>query len=152
MHPGWDNVQNAIVAFTMCWFVWVIFGSVRRYFMAKTKAGLQEKLLERIDSTEALVTMAGSEPGRKFLETLAMEGATPDAPFSRILFGVQAGIVLVFFGLAMLFVHHHIDDPGSGFMITGTGAIGIGLGFLVAAASSVWVSRRLGLLDRDRRG
>lgn len=148
----WDNVQNAIVAFTFCWIVWVIFNSVRRYFMAKTKAGLQEKILQRIDSSESLVTLAGSESGRKFLESLAIEESQPDAPFGRILFAIQAGVVLFFFGVAMLFVHHHIYDPQNGFMITGTGAIGIGFGFLVAAAASIFVSRQLGLLDRDRRG
>lgn len=152
MNGLWDNVQNAIVAFTMCWFVWIIFNSVRRYLMAKTKAGLQEKLLQRIDSPESLVTLAGSDTGRKFLESLAMEETPRDAPFSRILFGVQAGIVLIFFGLSMQILHHYVYDPQSGFMIAGTGAIGIGLGFLVAAAGSVIVSRRLGLLDRDRRG
>jgi hypothetical protein len=148
----WDNVQNAIVAFVFCWIAWLIFGSLRRYFMAKTKAGLQEKILQRIDSSESLVTLAGSESGRKFIESLAMEEAQPDAPFGRILFAIQAGTVLIFFGAAMLLIHHHISDPQSGFMIAGTGAIGLGLGFLVAAAGSIWVSRRLGLLDRDRRG
>jgi hypothetical protein len=52
----------------------------------------------------------------------------------------------------MLFVHHHIYDPDAGFMITGTGAMGLGFGFLVAAAASVFVSKRLGLFDRAPRG
>lgn len=148
----WDNVQNAIVAFTFCWIVWVIFTSVRRYLMAKTKAGLQEKILQRIDSSESLVTLAGSETGRKFIESLAMEETPTEKPFGRILFGLQAGTVLIFFGAAMLLIHHHVYDPQAGFMITGAGAIGLGLGFLVASAGSIWVSRQLGLLDRDRRG
>jgi hypothetical protein len=147
----WSNVENAIVAFTFCWIVWVIFSSVRRYLIAKAKAGVQETVLARIDSGEALVSLAGSESGRKFLESLVVEEARPEAPFARILFGVQAGIVLLFFGAAMLLLHHHTPDPEEGFMIIGTGAIGIGLGFAVAAAASMFVSRRLGLMDRDGR-
>jgi len=148
----WDNVQNAIVAFTFCWIVWVIFTSVRRYFIAKAKAGLQEKILQRIDTSEALVTLAASDSGRRFLESMTVEETPPSSPLNRILFGVQAGCVLIFFGASMLFVHHHTYDPGAGFMITGTGAIGLGLGFLVAAAASIFVSRRLGLVDREHRG
>lgn len=148
----WDNVQNAIVGFTFCWIFWVIFSSVRRYFIAKAKAGLQERLLQRIDSSEALVTLANSDSGRRFLESLAVEEPQPSAPFSRILFGLQAGIVLLCFGIAMLILHRHTWDPDAGFIITGTGAIGIGLGFLIASAASVFVSRRLGLLDRERHG
>lgn len=148
----WDNVQNAIVAFTFCWIVWVIFTSVRRYFIAKAKAGLQEKILQRIDTSEALVTLAASDSGRRFLESMTVEETPPSSPLNRILFGVQAGCVLIFFGASMLFVHHHTYDPEAGFMITGTGAIGLGLGFLVAAAASIFVSRRLGLVDREHRG
>jgi len=148
----WDNVQNAIVAFTFCWIVWVIFTSMRRYFIAKAKAGLQEKILQRIDTSEALVTLAASDSGRRFLESMTVEETPPSSPLNRILFGVQAGCVLIFFGASMLFVHHHTYDPEAGFMITGTGAIGLGLGFLVAAAASIFVSRRLGLVDREHRG
>jgi len=148
----WDNVQNAIVAFTFCWFAWVIFGSVRRYLIAKTKAALQEKILQRIDSSEALVTLAASDSGRKFLESMTVEENPPNSPFKGILFGVQAGSVLIFFGAAMLFVHTHTYDSQAGFMIAGTGAIGLGLGFFVAAAASIFVSRQLGLFGRESRG
>ncbi|HEX4006519.1 MAG TPA: hypothetical protein VHX60_10120 [Acidobacteriaceae bacterium] len=152
MNGLWDNVQNAIVAFTFCWFAWVIFTSVRRYLIAKTKGALQEKILQRIDSSEALVTLAASDSGRRFLESMTVEENPPSSPFSRILFGLQAGIVLICFGLSMLFVHHHTNDPEAGFMITGTGAIGLGFGFLFAAAASIYVSRQLGLINREPRG
>ena len=148
----WDIMQDAIVAFTFCWIVWVIFTSVRRYLIAKARAGLQEKILQRIDSSESLVTLASSETGRKFLESITVEETRMEAPFNRILFGLQVGIVLLFFGISMLFLHHHVSDTGEGFIIFGTGAIGLGVGFLFAAAASLFVSRRLGLMDRATRG
>jgi hypothetical protein len=152
MNGLWDAVQNAIVGFSFCWIVWVIFSSVRRYLIAKAKAGLQERILQRIDSSDSLVTLANSDSGRRFLESLAVEEMQPNAPYSRILFGIQAGVVLLFFGIAMLFLHRHVYDAQSGFIITGTGAVGIGVGFLIASATSIFVSRRLGLLDHERRG
>jgi hypothetical protein len=152
MEGLWSNVENAIVAFTFCFIFWVIFSSVRRYFIARAKAGLQEKILQRIDTSEALVTLAASDSGRRFLESMTVEENPPTSPFHSILFGVQAGCVLIFFGASMLFVHHHTYDPEAGFMITGTGAMGLGFGFLVAAAASVFVSKRLGLIDREPRG
>ena len=148
----WDNVQNAIVAFTFCWFAWVIFTSVRRYLIAKTKAALQEKILQRIDTSEALVTLAGNDSGRRFLESMTVEENPPSSPFNRILFGLQAGIVLICFGLSMLFVHRHVYDPEAGFMIAGTGAMGLGFGFLLASGASIYVSRQLGLVHRESRG
>ncbi|MGC2638935.1 MAG: hypothetical protein WA294_17255 [Acidobacteriaceae bacterium] len=152
MSGFWDNVQNAIVGFCVCWVIWVIFSSVRRYFIARAKAGLQEKILQRIDTSEALVTLAASDSGRRFLESMTVEETPPSSPLNRILFGVQAGCVLIFFGASMLLVHHHTYDPQAGFMIVGIGAIGLGLGFLVAAAASVFVSNQLGLFSRESRG
>jgi small-conductance mechanosensitive channel len=146
------DMDGALVAFTLCWIAWVVFSTVRRYLIAKAKAGLQEKVLQRIESSEALITLASNDSGRKFLESITLEESPlPQSPFGRILFGVQAGIVLFFFGAAMLFLQHHVAD-GRGFMIVGTGAVGLGIGFLVAAVASVMVSRQLGLMDRERRG
>lgn len=150
--PLADTVQDAIIGATWAWIVWVLFSTLRRYLIAKARAGLHARVLDRIDSAESLVTLASSDPGRHFLESIAIEEAPREAPFGRILFGLQAGIVLFFFGVAMLFVHHHVSDPESGFMIFGTGAIGLGIGFLVAAAISLAVSQRLGLLSRERNG
>lgn len=145
--------QDFFVAFTICFIVWVVFSSIRRFLIAKTKAGLQEKILQRIDSSDALTSLAANESGRRFLESITVEENKTSSPASRILFGVQAGLVLLCFGIAMLFLHHHIGyDAGPGLMIIGTGGIGLGLGFLTAAAASIFVSRKLGLISSEPRG
>jgi len=144
--------QDVLVAFTICFIVWVVFSSVRRYGIARTKASLQEKVLQRIDSSDALASLAANEPGRRFLESITVEENKVSSPYGRILFGIQAGLVLIFFGIAMLFIHHHIDTYGNpGFIIIGTGAIGLGLGFLTASAASLFVSRKLGLISNEPR-
>jgi hypothetical protein len=152
MNEFWNTMQGALVAFTFSWIIWVVFTTIRRYLIAKAKAGLQEKVLQRIESSEGLIALASNESGRNFLESITLEDSLPQSPFGRILFGVQAGIVLFCFGVAMLFVHHHVDDYGSGFMILGTGAIGLGIGFLFASVASIAVSRQLGLISREHRG
>jgi hypothetical protein len=144
--------QDILVSFTICFIVWVVFSSVRRYGIAKTKAGLQEKILQRIDSSDALASLAANESGRRFLESITVEENKISSPFGRILFGIQAGLVLFCFGIAMVVLYHHIDTNGSpGLMIIGTGGIGLGLGFLTASAASLIVSRKLGLISRDPR-
>lgn len=147
----WD-MDGALMAFTISWIVWVAFTTVRRYLIAKAKAGLQEKVLQRIESSEALVALASNETGRNFLQSITLEDSPPQSPSNRILFGVQAGTVLFFFGIAMLLVYVWAEHTERGYMILGTGAIGLGIGFLVAAAASYLVSRQLGLMDREHRG
>ncbi len=144
-------LEDAVIGATFCFIIWVIFTNVRRYGVAKAKANLQEKVLQRIDSSDALAALAANESGRRFLESLTVEPSQSASPTNRILFGVQAGIVLFFFGIATLILHHHTPDPGAGFMITGIGAIGLGLGFLTASAASLVVSRKLGLIPLDAR-
>jgi hypothetical protein len=146
-----NAIDSIAIGFTICWIVWVVFTSIRRFLIAKTKAGLQEKILQRIDSSDALASLAANESGRRFLESITVEENKTSSPFGRILFGIQAGLVLFFFGAAMLFLHHHVNDPNGGFIIIGTGGIGLGLGFLTASAASLIVSRKLGLISRDPR-
>lgn len=148
----WSTVQDAIVGATFGWIIWVFFTTLRRYYTAKARARVHEKLLERINTPESLVTLASSDAGRQFLDSIALESAPPERPFGRVLFAVQAGMVLFFFGIAMLFVHHQVSDSQAGFMILGLGAVGLGIGFLAASAASLAVSQRLGLLSREHNG
>jgi hypothetical protein len=145
-------LEDAVIGLTFGWIVWVVFTSLRRYLIAKMKVRLQEKILDRINLSDALSALAANDSGRHFLESITVEESQPPSPFARILFGIQAGIALFFFGAAMLFLHHHVNDNGNGFIIIGTGAIGLGLGFLTASAASIFVSRKLGLISSESRG
>jgi hypothetical protein len=143
--------QGLLIAFTICFIVWTVFSTVRRYGIARTKASLQEKILQRLDSSDALTSLAANDSGRRFLESITIEENKTSSPYGRILFGIQAGIVLFFFGVALLFIQHRIGGDNPGPMIIGTGAIGLGLGFLTASAASIFVSHKLGLISREPR-
>jgi hypothetical protein len=141
--------QNLIVGFTFCWIVWVIFGTLRRFLTTRAQAAVQQQIFTRIDSTDALVTLAASDSGRLFLESLTLERPEPTSPHRRILNGIQAGVVLSTFGLALMYLHHVKVSDRAELLVFGTGALGIGVGFLIAAATSLWISRSLGLLGND---
>ncbi len=136
-----------IVGSTFSWITWVVFSSLRRYLVGRSQAALQEKIFSRLDSVESLVALTSTEAGRRLLDSLSIERAEPPSPAGRILGGVQAGLVLSCFGLAMLFLHR--VRMGDGFLVLGVGAVGLGLGFVLASGASVWTSRALGLLRRD---
>jgi hypothetical protein len=144
--------QALIVGFVFCYIVSVIFGTLRRYLNMRAQAAVQKQIFAHIDSTESLLTLAASDSGRLFLESLTLEKTEPTSPHRRILNGIQAGVVLSTFGLALMYLHHVKVTNGPELLVFGTGALGIGVGFLIAAAVSLWLSRSLGLLGSDRRG
>ena len=71
------------------------------------------------------------------------------APFSRILWSVQLGSVLLVSGMGLLFLSDRaIQEAREAFYIGGCLATAIGTGFIVSAGAAYILSRRLGLLDR----
>ena len=145
-------VQDLVVSWTISWIVWVIFSTLRRYLNTRAQAAVQKQIFAHIDSTESLLTLAASDSGRHFLESLTLEKPEPTSPHRRILNGIQAGVVLSTFGLALMYLHHVKVSDRAELLVFGTGALGIGIGFLIAAVISLSLSRSLGLLGSDRRG
>jgi len=137
------------VAFTFCFLTWVIVTSIRRVMATRAQSAVQEKLFSRIDSAEALTALTSTDSGRLFLESLTLERPEPTSPHRRILNGMQAGVVLTTFGLALMYLHHVKVSDRAELLVFGTGALGIGVGFLIAAATSLILSRSLGLLGND---
>ena len=142
-------IQNLVVGFVFCWIVWVVFSTLRRFLTTRAQSAVQQQIFTRIDSTEALVTLAASDSGRLFLESLTLEKPEPTSPHRRILNGIQAGVVLSTFGIALMYLHHVKVSDRAELLVFGTGALGIGVGFLIAAATSLILSRSLGLLGND---
>lgn len=143
---------DLIVAVTLpsmfSWFAWLIFTTFRRYKIAKLQADVQSKLLEKIGSGQDLLAYAQTDAGRQLLESLKVERVISQAPYNKIIGALQAGIVLFFFGCAMLWLRGHISAQNvDGFTVFGALAIAVGLGFGISAAASYYLSRSFGLLD-----
>jgi hypothetical protein len=140
------------VMMTLGWAAWLVFSSIRRYLLAKMQSVVQMKLLEKVDSSQTLLAYAETESGRRFLESLRVEQTEPAMPYRRILGGAQSGIVLSCFGLGMVLLHGYGVAPEREFMIFGSLALALGIGFGVATVASYLLSRSFGLLQRETNG
>jgi hypothetical protein len=143
-----DIVVPGSFFFLVGWIVWVLFSSIRRYKIARFQSEVQSRLLQRLDSSQSLLAYVETPAGKQFVEGLGTERITP---YERILSSTQAGIIITFFGVALLVLKAKVPFSDEAFTIFGTLAIALGLGFGVAAAASYFMSRSFGLFDHDGR-
>jgi len=134
------------------WVIRMIVTSRRWNKLSKVQYDVHSKLLERFTTNEDLLAYMQTPSGRRFLESapirLPDEPRSMTAPFSRILWSVQAGIVLVLTGIGLLYVSAtFIDEPAQFFMVIGVVTLSLGGGFIVSAVAAYGLSRKLGLLD-----
>ncbi|MGA8502244.1 MAG: hypothetical protein WB683_11890 [Candidatus Sulfotelmatobacter sp.] len=141
-----DVVVSIAIPSMFAWFAWVIFSTIRRYKIAKLQAEVQTKLLEKVGSGQELLAYAQTEAGRELLESLKVERV---APHGRIIGALQTGIILLFFGAALLLLRNHVSFEGEseGFVIFGTLICALGVGFALSAVASYYLSKSFGLLN-----
>jgi hypothetical protein len=124
---------------------WLIFNGLRRYKIAQLQAEVQTRLLDRVGSGSELVAFAQTDAGKEILESLKVERSSA---YSRIIGTVQASIVLLLFGGALLFLRARVPDVSDGFTVLGTLIIALGIGLGISSAVSYALSKSFGLLDR----
>ena len=138
------EVVVAIIFGVFGWIVWVITTNIRRSKTARAVADLHAKLLDRCSNNNELLMYLESESGRRFLESATTGGGTP---LTRILNAVQAGAVLLLFGIAMVIVRLALQDTDAQnvLVVLGAAALSIGAGFLVSAAISYTLCKSWGI-------
>jgi hypothetical protein len=141
-----------IITGVIVWVIRMIVTSRRWNKLSKVQYDVHSKLLERFTTNEDLLAYMQTPAGRRFLESapirLPDEPRSMTAPFSRILWSVQAGIVLVVTGIGLLYVSATFtDEPAQFFMVIGVITLALGGGFIVSAVAAYGLSRKLGLLD-----
>ena len=141
-----------VITGVVVWVIRMIVTSRRWNKLSKVQYDVHSKLLERFTTNEDLLAYMQTPAGRRFLESapirLPDEPRTMTAPFSRILWSVQAGIVLVLTGIGLLYVSSTLtDEPAQFFMVIGVITLALGGGFIVSAVAAYGLSRKLGLLD-----
>lgn len=157
-----DMVEMVSVGFVMLTIVfglaWLVRTAVdyRRWGrLARVQAEAHTKLLDRFTGNEELLAYVKSPAGARFLESapITLDG-TPrqmNVPLSRILWSMNAGVVLTSAGIGMNYISGRIDEHMNEPVFTfGVLLISIGIGFLVSAALSFLLSRRMGLIDAPR--
>jgi len=144
----------ALFALSLGWVIKYVVDHRRWLRTTKTQSDVHAKLLERMTSNDDLKAYMDSEAGQRFLQAspLALESASHQAvgaPFSRILWSVQVGVVMTALGIGFLIVRRGLD-PEVAQMVGawGTLSIALGVGFAISSAASYVISSKLGLLDK----
>ncbi|HEY7190420.1 MAG TPA: hypothetical protein VH436_27905 [Vicinamibacterales bacterium] len=141
-------------------FIWLVKTAIdhRRWLrLTRTQTEVHTKLLDRLGTNEELMAYIQSPAGRRFLEsapiTLEQEQPrTTNAPVSRILWSMQAGVVLGALGLGFWLVQTRTSlEVSEGFWIIGVLIAALGFGFLASAALAYVISSRLGLVTRQHK-
>ncbi|HEX5217393.1 MAG TPA: hypothetical protein VFV98_18155 [Vicinamibacterales bacterium] len=146
-----------VVTYTLTWLVRYVVGHRRWIRATKVQTEVHSRLLERFSSNDELLAYVQSPAGSHFLKAapvaVDMNGvngsANISAPFSRILWSIQAGLVLACAGIGFLFIKGQmVEEVAQMMMAIGTLAISIGIGFALAATVSYVLSQRLGLFEK----
>ena len=134
---------------------WVIrtFVDYRRWNrLSKLQSEAHAKILDRLTQNDDLMAYISSPAGTHFLQSMPImldpARKALGAPFARILWSIQAGVVLVATGIGLQYVSGSAhEDVVNLIYSTGVVTTAVGGGFIVAALVSYVLSRRFGLLD-----
>ena len=137
----------------------VMVGSVARQVVdyrrwvrqTRMQMDVHTKILDRMQSNEDLLAYVQTPAGRNFLE-FAPAGHGPEpqqasAPLGRILWSVQAGVVLAALGIGLRYAQGTVpEEIMPAFTVLGIIVMSLGLGAVISAIISYVLSSRLGLL------
>jgi hypothetical protein len=141
----------AIIASAVIWLVKTVIEQRRWNRQSKVQTEIHTKLFDRMSSNEDLLAYIQTPAGRRFLEAgplMPTQAKPVGAPFSRILWSVQAGIVIVAAALGVLFVSGRvIEEVAQPLFAIATIGISLGIGFVVSSAVAYVVSRNMGLIE-----
>jgi hypothetical protein len=137
--------------------LWLIrfFVAHRRWLrITKLQTEAQARILERFSANEDLLAFIQTPAGRRFVDASSSppEPRILGAPVTRILWSIQAGVVLLFagIGLEVLGQSSAIEskDLALALLIIGGVLIALGVGFLFSGLASYALSRRFGLFEQ----
>lgn len=142
-----------VIMSIVVWLIRLIVTHRRWNRLSKVQYETHSRLLERFTSNDELLAYIQTPAGRRFLEAapIQMQDAQPSiaAPLARILWSVQAGVILAILGGGLFQVSRRFtDEPAQVFTVAGILLLALGVGFVVSAAAAYLLSRRLGLLER----
>jgi hypothetical protein len=148
-------LMTGLILGVLAWLLKMLVDYRRWLRVTRVQAEVHTKLLDRFSSNEDLLAYIQTPSGRRFLESapipLDAEPRAVNAPLNRILWSVQAGVVLALGGLGLQYVStRQIEEIGQPLFAMGVLGLALGLGFLLSAVISYVLSQRLGLLPVAR--
>ena len=140
------------IASVLVWLIKTALEHRRWNRLSRIQAEVHGKLLDRFASNDELRAYMQTPSGQRFLESgpspVQQEPRALAAPISRILWSLQAGVVLTMGGFGMLIVSRRLAvEPGEFFMAMGILAVALGAGFVISAGVAYLLSRKLGLFE-----
>ena len=153
-----ENLSIVLVVFIIAGgFVLIVRALLdyrRTTVLVRVQADAHVKLMEKLASSQELLGYMETEAGKHFLQLVAVgveSSRGPKFPLGRILWSVQVGLVLLLAGAGFLFLRSRLADHAAteGFLVLGTMAATVGMGFILSAAASYGLSKHLGLLESD---
>ena len=117
--------------------------------------GNVRKIVDRLASNEDLLAYMQSAAGQRFLTASPIAPAPLDqismpmsAPVNRILWSVQAGVVLTVAGAGLWVAKNGVfDEAAQAMQVFAILVMSLGLGFVLSALASYGLSRQLGLMN-----
>lgn len=134
------------------WLIRTIVDYRRWNRLAKVQTDVHTRILDRFTDNADLLAYIQSQAGRRFLESSPiMLDAGPrsvGAPLGRILWSVQAGLVLAAAGTGLELVSTRFaEDASQPLQVLGALGIALGVGFVLSALISFLISHKLGLIE-----
>jgi hypothetical protein len=134
------------------WLIRTLVDYRRWNRLTKVQTDAHTKLLDRFASNEDLLAYIQSPAGAKFLESspISLEASPRNvsAPLGRILWSLQAGLVVAAVGIGLDIVSNRItEDAVQPLRALGVLGVALGIGFVISAVVSYLISRRLGLIE-----
>ena len=137
---------------------WILRSGIdyRRWQRAmKIQTDAHTKLVDRLTSNDDLLAYVNSAAGQRFLTGLPVTPVPADtlampvsAPINRILWSVQAGIIIAAGGLGLWIAKNNVvDEAAQALQVFAILAIALGLGSVASALASWLLSKQLGLVQ-----
>lgn len=156
----WNDALEFLGAFAVfCVALFALFGLIRYVVeyrrwqrISRVNAEVHNKILDRFASNEELLAYVDSPAGRRFLEATPIAPNAPPArsigaPFGRILFSVQVGVILLALAAGFMAISTSaIEEVQPVLDSLAVMALCLGTGSIVSAGASYVLSRKLGLL------
>ena len=117
---------------------YMFFSAIRR----KQQSVMQKHLLDKFSSTQDFTEFVQSPAGQKYVAGFT-DSVTK--PYASILNAMRIGIVLIFFGLAFFLIPVMPEAHEGPYVLRGIGTLlaMLGTGFLVSAAASYVIAKKL---------
>ena len=151
-----EIAQDTAIAFVLisiaAGVTWIVRSLIEYRRWARTmkiQTDIHSRLMDRLTSSEDLLAYIQSPAGKRLLEFAPLAGGagTEGPTLSRILWSVQAGLVMGLAGIGLNYASGHIAvEAAQPFFVLGVLGMAVGGGFILSALASYVIARNMGLV------